>query len=86
MANYADGHQNELYNFFFFHSDCTNDSDCPNDGENYKCIKGICDCESGHVLDGEACVGRLSNWYSFITSKFISLKLFWLWKNKTGRQ
>ena len=61
MANYADGHQNELYNFLIFPSDCTNDSDCPNDGENYKCIKGVCDCVSGHVLDGEACVGRLSN-------------------------
>ena len=41
--------------------DCAKDSDCPNQGENYKCLSNVCTCETGHVLYGEACVGTLPN-------------------------
>ena len=50
-----------------FFSECVQDEDCPNDGQNYQCDSNLCKCLPGHVLDSDACVGMLSNCYSYIT-------------------
>ena len=52
-----------LSKYLAFLSECTKELDCPNNGENYKCIANFCTCDSGHVLDGTACVGMLHNRY-----------------------
>ena len=49
--------------FLSFLLECAQSSDCPNKGENYKCVSNFCTCESGHYLDGDACVGMLPIWY-----------------------
>ena len=48
-------------NLFFFLSECLQYSDCPNGGQNYECVDELCTCAPGHALDGDACVGMLSN-------------------------
>ena len=56
-----------------YFSECAKYSDCPNGGQNYECISDVCACTSGHVLDGDACVGMLSNSNFYITSESIEL-------------
>ena len=58
MLNHQFNYQ-YLCNYFL--SECAKDSQCPNNGENYKCVSNFCTCASGYVLDGEACVGMLLN-------------------------
>ena len=49
--------QFEYWSLFTFPSECTQYSDCPNGGQNYKCIDDLCSCEPGYALDGDSCVG-----------------------------
>ena len=50
--------QFDYKNFLKFLSDCEKDTDCPNNGTNYKCINGVCDCLSGYVLNDKNCIGK----------------------------
>ena len=68
--------QFDYKNFLTFLSDCEKDTDCPNNGTNYKCVNKFCDCMSGFVLDGKDCVGTLTHLYLQITSDFVALQDF----------
>ena len=48
--------QCDLLHFFTFLLECIQKSDCPNEGLNYKCNMNVCECESGFVLNGDACI------------------------------
>ena len=59
MGHYLHKLNNNLDNscFLIFSSECIQDSDCPNGGQNYVCNINVCNCKSGFVLDGDSCVG-----------------------------
>ena len=41
-------------------SECLENYDCPNGGENYICKDNVCECVPGSILLGDSCVGMSS--------------------------
>ena len=40
----------------FLLSECTLPTDCPDEGQNYKCNSNVCECVFGFVKLGDSCV------------------------------
>ena len=64
----------EAKNVSFFPSvpsECEEKSDCPNEGQNYVCNTGVCECATGLRTDyfSDSCLGMLPNFMPFFLKK-----------------